>query len=146
MKPSVPPFGGRQATLMLPENTLTDLVRLAELTGHGLEAELVRVLRFYLDVASPGFWGRTDAALDTLFRLAHSDEAWRPVKAGALPAWAIAAIAEYAADFATTPSMALALMTRGTARTLLRAEIRALERRERLSEAFVNMLAEDQAA
>lgn len=145
MKPSVPPFGGRHVTLMLPEHTLTDLVRLAELTGRGVETELVRVLRFYLDIASPAFWGRTDVALDALFRLEHSGEAWRPVNAQALPGWAIAAVAENAAAFDITPSLALGLMVRGTARTLLRAEVRALERGERLAEAFVNLLAEDLA-
>lgn len=132
----------RPVTLDLPVSEIDELTRLAELSGTSFNQELVRDLAFSLEIGNhePG-----SDAFDPSERLREIEslqEPWAPVHV-ALPAWEWRFLSDFASTHGTTPSKAMAGLTRRTVRSLLRLETRALERRQGVLEAWLDMLEED---
>jgi hypothetical protein len=61
----------------------------------------------------------------------------------ALPSWEWQFVSDFARAHGTTPSKAMASMTRSTVRSLLRMETRAIERGRGVLEAWLEMIDED---
>ncbi|HEY9720856.1 MAG TPA: hypothetical protein V6D47_02515 [Oscillatoriaceae cyanobacterium] len=128
--------------MALPESELNELTRLAEIAGTTVEVELARDLALTLEL--DGEHAR-DLEAERLEEVAGLVEPWHPVRL-ALPEKEWQRITALADAHRTTPSVAMAGMTRHMVHALLRIEIRALERRQPLAEAFADIIAEDTAA
>ncbi|MFP5503911.1 MAG: hypothetical protein ACLGIN_15595 [Candidatus Sericytochromatia bacterium] len=137
--PCNPGAAGCRVTLTLPTSVVQAVLRLAELTGERFNDELLRVAALYLDA-----WRSVGDELDHLFALDREDVPWEAVTL-TLPGWALTAIFELSERHDATPDQALAIMLRGTAKTLVRVEGLALGERKRFPEAFLEMIARDVA-
>lgn len=124
--------------LNLPESELNELTRLAEIAGTSLEHELARDLALQLELDGD----RAELEAERLAEVSALAEPWRPVRV-ALPEWEWRALTRLADAYRTTPSVAMAGLTRRMVHALLRLEVRALERQKPLTEAFADLIAED---